>query len=517
MANPTITQYFKDYLNREPDAPGLAFWEAQLANGTTLEQIRLAIARSPESMQRAEASITALYRSMFGREPDAAGLAHWVGAVRKGEMTVPDVKNRFLNSQEYRDYQKRKNTETKTDTATDNTGVDLTDLGTGGDQGGTDDATGGTGGGDTQTGGAGSAEDIAASARNARDTMFATFTWLEELGLGDKIYQWAVEGKPAEAIVALIRQETAYKNLFAGIRDERGQMRMNEASYIARMREYKDVLGDFGMYNENYDTNTELAAFLASDVDPNELRDRLTIYDHVSNNSDVLDAFYVYAGMSVTGEELYQAVVDPNYAQSLSDEYNIRATSTKLDYDTWITRATEVGLNRLATQLTQLEASGAQTADALAQIRSMDPDIAKDFMQMLHVGTVAGSDTLDLASLQRAFQNALLGSAAVSHGLDIPTADRIEELRSAGLTQAAAIKGYGEYAKDKNLLNAMAQRAGTQFSQDIFEEGAFLSQAGATRQMEKAAGQEEALSRGRSGGSFGMQGGRLMQQGLRVR
>jgi len=219
----------------------------------------------------------------------------------------------------------------------------------------------------------------------------------------------------------------------------------------------------------------------------------------------------------VSTDDLYQAVVDPRYRENLANEYNSRATMTNLDYDTWITRSTEVALSGLAQKLTQLEAAGVSPGDALDQIRSMDPEIAKQFMTVLHQGTQAGGAFLEDEALRIAFENAMLGSAAIAQGLGLPGADRIEEIRAAGISRAAALQGYGDYAQNQNMYRSMARRAGyAGVSQDLFEKGNFLSDAGANRQLDKASGMEEALGRATQGSAFSTSGGRFQQLGLRA-
>lgn len=496
---------YEKLLGRKVDDAGWAFWEAQLANGMTLAEIEHHISRSPEARVRTESQVKEFYVRYFGREADDAGLAYWVDQAFNGR-SIDSIENHFLNADEYR------NRLLNGGIGAPGAGGESppTNLpGTGGGDG--TPPTGGTGGGGPGTG-------IEASARNAVADLESAFSWIGQLGLATEIQQWAVDGLNASAIVGKLRQTSQYQGMFVGIRRDDGTMRVTEAQYLQQMDAYRNVLGNYGKFDERYDTNAELSAFLVGDIDPNELEERLQIYDYVSNNSDVKDAFYVYAGMNVTGDDLYQAVVDPRYGEQLASEYNQRATSTKLDYDTWITRATEVGLARLADQLTLLERQGAKTSQALDQIRSMDPEVAKQFMTLLHLGPETGARQLDLNELTRAFENSLLGSAAISQGLDIPTVDRVNELRNAGITQAQAIKSYGQYSKDQALLRGMASRAKVgDFGQNEFEQGAMLQQGKQVGLMEKMFGLEEALGKGREGGAVGVSGGRFVQQGLRAR
>lgn len=97
-AGPTtelIASYYRSILGREPDAAGLAFWESQATQSVTLgasenETFRLLAMQFFESAEfRALGTsnaefVTRLYRTVLEREPDAAGLGYWAGQVQSG-------------------------------------------------------------------------------------------------------------------------------------------------------------------------------------------------------------------------------------------------------------------------------------------------------------------------------------------------------------------------------------------------------------------------------------------------
>lgn len=92
-----IARMYVSFFNRAPDPEGLAYWAGRYneaaAEGRDLDQylddIADSFANSPEaivlygeqdaSQSDIEAYVTEAYQNMFGRAPDAEGLAYWSG------------------------------------------------------------------------------------------------------------------------------------------------------------------------------------------------------------------------------------------------------------------------------------------------------------------------------------------------------------------------------------------------------------------------------------------------------
>lgn len=82
-----LSQLYVSLFNRAPDTVGLSFWGNALAGGQSLSSITLAFLNAPEgqlnypSFQTSSEFVTAFYTKVFGRAPDAAGLAFWSTAL----------------------------------------------------------------------------------------------------------------------------------------------------------------------------------------------------------------------------------------------------------------------------------------------------------------------------------------------------------------------------------------------------------------------------------------------------
>jgi hypothetical protein len=92
-----VAQVYRDLFNRQPDPAGLATWATALANGTPRVAVANAITYSTEFRT---GLIRGSYQRYLGREPDAAGLATWLAAMERG-WTVSQIESGFIASDEY--------------------------------------------------------------------------------------------------------------------------------------------------------------------------------------------------------------------------------------------------------------------------------------------------------------------------------------------------------------------------------------------------------------------------------
>lgn len=92
-----LEELYVTALGRLPDPEGLAFWEQQLKNGKSWEEISDAVIDSSEGRKR---YVRELYTFLLGREPDAAGMEAWLNVLEHGG-TRAEVFRGFLESEEY--------------------------------------------------------------------------------------------------------------------------------------------------------------------------------------------------------------------------------------------------------------------------------------------------------------------------------------------------------------------------------------------------------------------------------
>ncbi len=83
FAGVMLSDLYDKVFGRAPDSAGAAYWRDVMTSGYRFDKIGANFFGSAEYFNRAGEShtgfVTELYRDILGREPDAAGLAYWVG------------------------------------------------------------------------------------------------------------------------------------------------------------------------------------------------------------------------------------------------------------------------------------------------------------------------------------------------------------------------------------------------------------------------------------------------------
>ncbi len=83
-----VRRFYRQILDREPDAGGLHFWSDGIIDRLTARRLAIEIYSSEEFFQRSGATnvgfVANLYRNTLNREPEGTGLAYWVGLLDDG-------------------------------------------------------------------------------------------------------------------------------------------------------------------------------------------------------------------------------------------------------------------------------------------------------------------------------------------------------------------------------------------------------------------------------------------------
>lgn len=347
------------------------------------------------------------------------------------------------------------------------------------------------------------------------------FPWMDQIGLSPAWFQTAAAtAASSEELVQQIRGTEQWRSRFPGIYRGDGTMRGTEADYMRTEADYRNVLRQFGYdVDQNYKTPVTLVGFFEGEQAPDELRDRLTVYRHLgASGRPTREAFYVYAGMEISTDDLFEAAVDPAAEQRLYSEYNQRAAALSPDYQGWITRATQMGLSRSVDALRRMQSLGATTGQVVQRLQSTDPNFAREIMHALYTGggNVGGAaGTLPLQDLLESFEFATIGAAATSAGLELPTKERLAEIRATGVERAKQIQSYTEFGRNKEIFSAAVKRArGTNFGQTQFEGATFLGNAEDARALEAGVNYIEASGKQQGSFRFAEDNGRIIQRGF---
>lgn len=101
-----VTRFYNSCLDRDPDLPGLENWVGHLQSGELSgADVAERFIFSEEFLAKNlsnEEFLNIMYRSFFGRNPDAEGYAGWLGQLNGG-MSRKSVLSRFVNSTEFGD------------------------------------------------------------------------------------------------------------------------------------------------------------------------------------------------------------------------------------------------------------------------------------------------------------------------------------------------------------------------------------------------------------------------------
>lgn len=97
-----ISQWFRQYLGREPRAQELYVWEAHLDRGGTLADAQLQILSTPEFYYQSGANDTEYIRRMFlmvtNRQPTQQEVQQWLARLNYYQRLRPEVAKEFLAS-----------------------------------------------------------------------------------------------------------------------------------------------------------------------------------------------------------------------------------------------------------------------------------------------------------------------------------------------------------------------------------------------------------------------------------
>jgi hypothetical protein len=345
----------------------------------------------------------------------------------------------------------------------------------------------------------------------------ANFPWVVELGLEDLMFRMIREDASWDEIYSNIIKTPEYKEMFPGIRREDGSLRYrSEAEYLQAVDDYRSVLKDFGSYDPATDSPSNYLFWIENDVDPNELEERFQMYNALDRGTrELRDAFYIYAGLDVSVDDMYNAIVDPTYQRDLGREYDQRVTASPITYPTWLERTAKVAMDHVAEMMFDLQEQGVVDEAFVRQILSSDPAAVLQMADGIAATAYQNGTYLTADELQTAFSYALIGSAATRQGLTLTDKARVQQFIEAGVTQAQANQAYSQYAQQRFGLLGMARRANVQdINRDMYERATLLQEGDMLSLLNRVTKQETAL--GRTGSQFSTdldESGRITQRG----
>jgi hypothetical protein len=103
-----VSHMYQPYLHRSSDSRGVSYWVGQIANGATIEQVRLSFIGSPEYFQvhggTSKGAVDALYKDVLARSVDTAGEQYWVQQLDSHQISFYQLAAGILYSEEGREH-----------------------------------------------------------------------------------------------------------------------------------------------------------------------------------------------------------------------------------------------------------------------------------------------------------------------------------------------------------------------------------------------------------------------------
>lgn len=209
------------------------------------------------------------------------------------------------------------------------------------------------------------------------------------------------QGLGTDAIVVELQNTDAWKKRFAAneIRKSKGLTVLSPQEYLSTERQYQQLMRSNGLPQGFYDQTSDFTNFLANDVSPTELQQRIGVAQTAFLNADdqTREAWKRFYGLS--DGAAVAAILDPEKALPL-----IQRQATAAQIAGAATRNT-IGLDR--TRAEQLATLGVTQDTAnkgfadIGQAASTDEAIAKRFGLDFNVNEEEDARLLGLASAQR--------------------------------------------------------------------------------------------------------------------
>lgn len=96
-----VMQQYRDFLSREGDSSGIAFWQSELQSGRLTRAALVERYLGTPEFQSGMGALTRLYIAVFRRLPDAAGLSYWTRVYNTGGGRLDDIATQFTQTPEF--------------------------------------------------------------------------------------------------------------------------------------------------------------------------------------------------------------------------------------------------------------------------------------------------------------------------------------------------------------------------------------------------------------------------------
>jgi hypothetical protein len=257
--------------------------------------------------------------------------------------------------------------------------------------------------------------------RDAFVALNSLFTSYGLASLAPKIFSYIQNGYSADTISLLLQDTTEYKTRFAGndLRAKNGLAVLSPADYLATEASYRQVMSSAGLPASFYDSPSDYANWIGSDVSPTEIKSRVDLATVATTAADPylkqqLAAFYGVDDAHLTAYFLDQSKALPLLQkQEAAAQFGAEAARRGLLSDA------NSMMDYVNQGFSQSQASQGfqQVAEELPNLQALAARFGTTFSQSEEESTVFGTsaDSTDkkkgLASQERAMFSGSSGAA----------------------------------------------------------------------------------------------------------
>lgn len=209
--------------------------------------------------------------------------------------------------------------------------------------------------------------------RDAASALITLFSQYNLQTLAGRIIDMVKQGFSADTMTVMLEETPEYKRRFAANDDrvKNGLSKLSPQEYLQTERAYRAVMTQSGMPKGFYDSNDDYQKFLANDLSPTELSDRVKMWQQEALKDKAgLDSIRKITGLGVSDYAAY--LMDPKRATPLltktAQAISFAAAGERHGYD-------------ITKQLSELYGNKDVTADqadqGFAQIQDVQADTDK--------------------------------------------------------------------------------------------------------------------------------------------
>lgn len=155
-----------------------------------------------------------------------------------------------------------------------------------------------------------------------RDAYASLVSLFGSYGLGSlapKIFDYVKEGYGADTIALLLQDTSEYKERFAAneTRKKMGLPVLSPAEYLSTESAYRQILSSAGLPKGFYDNNADFRQWIANDVSPSEIKDRVDLATAATTQSNPAFRAALHEMYGIDAKDLTAYFLDRKKAEPL--------------------------------------------------------------------------------------------------------------------------------------------------------------------------------------------------------